>query len=57
MEAEDEMALFRNSPLPEAPAVLLRPGEPGEEHTRTIMDSIREFTMAAKVSTLKASLD
>ena len=57
MEVEDDMAPFRNSPFPEAPAILLKPGEPGEEHTRTTLDTIRELTMAARERTLKASLD
>ena len=57
MEEEDDMAPFRNSPFPEAPAMLLKHGEPGEEDTRTTMDTIRELTMAARVRILKASLD
>ena len=57
MEARDESAKFRNSPFPEALAILLKPGEPGEENIRITMDTIRELIMAARVRTLKASLD
>ena len=57
MEAEDESATFRNSPFPQALAISSKLGEPGEEHTRTTMDTIRELTMAARVRLLKASSD
>ena len=57
MEERDELASFRNLPFAEAPAILSKPGEPEEEHTRTTMDTIRELTMAARARTLKASLD
>ena len=52
----DGLELFRSSSFQEALAILLKLGEPGEEHTRTTMDTILELTMAAKVRTLKASL-
>jgi len=51
------LASFRNSPFPEAPAISLKLGEPGEEHTRTTMETTRELTMEAKVRTLRASSD
>ena len=57
MEAEDDSVPFRNSPFPRLLAILSKPGEPGEEHTRTTMDTIRELTMAARERTLKACLD
>ena len=57
MEAEDEPAPFRNLPFQELLAISSKPGEPGEEHTPTAMDIIRELTMAVKVRTLRASSD
>ena len=57
MAIVEGLEAFRNSLFQEALAILLKPGEPGEEHTRTTMDTIRELTMAARVRTLKASLD
>ena len=57
MGVEDDLEQFRNSPFPEALAISSKPGEPGVEHTRTTMDTIRELTMAARVRTLRASSD
>ena len=56
MGVVDGLEPFRSSPFQEALAILLKLGEPGEEHTRTTMDTILELTMVAKVRTLKASL-
>ena len=53
----DGLELFRISPFQKALAILSKLGEPGEEHTPTTMGTIREPTTAAKVRTLKASLD
>ena len=57
MEEKDDLAPFRNSPFLEALVILSKPGAPGEEHTSTTMDTIRELTMAARVRTLKGSSD
>ena len=53
----DGLELFRNSSFQEALAILSKPGEPGEEHTRTTMATNRELTMVARVRTLRASSD
>ena len=50
-----DLELFRNSPFPEALAMLSKLGEPGEELTRTTMETIRELTMVPRVRTLRAS--
>ena len=57
MGVVDDLELFRNSPFPEALAILSKLGEPGEEHTHTAMDTSQELTMAARVRTLRASSD
>ena len=57
MGVVDGLELFRDSPFPEALAISSKLGEPGEEHTRTTMDTDLELTMAARVRTLRASSD
>ena len=54
MAIVEGLEAFRNSLFQEALAILLKPGVLGEEHTRTIMDTIRELTMEARVRTLRA---
>ena len=49
MEAEEDMAPFRNSPFQEPLSIGSRLGEPGEEHIRTTMDIDQELTMAVTV--------
>lgn len=57
MGAEDELAPFRNSPFQEPLTIASMLGEPGEENTRTTMDTDLELTMVVTVRTLGASLD
>lgn len=57
MEAEDELAPFRNSPFHEPLAIASKLGEPVEENTRTTMDTDLELTMVVTVHTLGAGLD
>jgi len=53
----DGLELFRNSPFPEALAISSKLGEPGEERTRTTMDTDLEPTMAARERTSRAHSD
>lgn len=57
MEEGEDLAPFRNSPFPEALAILSKHGAPEEEHTRTTMDTIQELTMGVRVRTRRASSD
>ena len=57
MGVVDGLELFRNSPFPEALAISSKLGEPGEERTRTTMDTDLEPTMAARERTSRACSD
>ena len=57
MEAEDELAPFKNSPFHEPLAIASKLWEPGEENTGTTMDIDLELTMVVTVQGLRAHLD
>ena len=57
MEAGDDSAPFRNSPFQEPLAITSKLGGPGEEHTRTTMDTSRERTMVVTAQGQKEHLD
>jgi len=57
MDAGDEMAPFRSLQFQEPLAIESKSGEPGEEHTRTTMDTDQELTRVVMVQRYKAHLD
>ena len=48
MEEEDALVLYRRSLFQGPPAISSKPGELGEEHIHTIMETIQEHIMVER---------
>ena len=55
MEEEDASAVYRRSLFRGPPAISSKPGELGEEHIPTIMETIQEHIMVGKEHLKKGS--
>ena len=55
MEEEDALARYRRSLFRGTPAISLKPGELGEEHIHTIMDTFQEHIMVEREHLKKGS--
>ena len=57
MEEEDGLELYRRSLFHGPPAISSKPGELGEEHIHTIMETIQEHIMVERERLKRGSLD
>ena len=55
MEEEDVLARYKRSLFHGPPAISSKPGELGEEHIHTIMDTFQEHIMVGKEHLKKGS--
>ena len=57
MEEKDALAIYRRSLFRRPPVISSKPGELGEEHIHTIMETIQEHIMVERERLKKGSSD